>query len=415
MRPDVLFLRDSDGDGEADERRVLFTGFATSGSTQLRVSHPTLSIDNWIYLTSGLTGGNVVCPAAPDRPAVVLHRTDFRFRPDRDSWEAADGGSQFGLTFDDFGRRFICYNRVQVQHVVIASRTLRRNPYLAFSETVQDCPADLVPEPLKGHGAAARLFPISRNITTADSHAGTFTAACGVTVFRGTGLPEAYRGGVFSCDPTGNLVHFDRLEPRGATFSARRAREGVEFLASRDNWFRPVFLGQGPDGALYVCDMYRKTIEHPDYLPEEVRKRTDFESGKNMGRIWRVIRDDARPEEMRRRRQTDLARKSVSQLCDVLRDPDGWWRDTAHRLLLKRHDPAAIGPLRSIATDRQSPPFAVVHAIRLLEALDAVSDDLLRRTLRHGAAPVREQALQLAEPRLAAEPGWLEDVLRCTG
>ena len=259
-------------------------------------------------------------PAAPDRPAVVLHRTDFRFRPDRDSWEAADGGSQFGLTFDDFGRRFICYNRVQVQHVVIASRTLRRNPYLAFSETVQDCPADLVPEPLKGHGAAARLFPISRNVTTADSHAGTFTAACGVTVFRGTGLPEAYRGGVFSCDPTGNLVHFDRLEPRGATFSARRAREGVEFLASRDNWFRPVFLAQGPDGALYVCDMYRKTIEHPDYLPDEVRKRTDFESGKTMGRIWRVIRDDARPEEMRRRRQTDLARKSVSQLCDVLRD-----------------------------------------------------------------------------------------------
>jgi putative membrane-bound dehydrogenase-like protein len=413
--PDVLFLRDTDGDSEADERRVLFTGFATSGSTQLRVSHPTLSIDNWIYLTSGLTGGNVVCPAAPDRPAVVLRRTDFRFRPDRDSWEAADGGSQFGLTFDDFGRRFICYNRVQVQHVVMASRMLRRNPYLAFSETVQDCPADLVPEPLKGHGAAARLFPISRNITTADSHAGTFTAACGVTVFRGTGLPVAYRGGAFSCDPTGNLVHFDRLEPRGVTFSARPASEGVEFLASRDNWFRPVFLGQGPDGALYVCDMYRKTIEHPDYLPEEVRKRTDFESGKNMGRIWRVIRSDARPEEMRRLRQPDLASKSVSQLCDVLRDRDGWWRDTAHRLLLKGHDSAAIGPLRSIAADRQSPPFAVVHALRLLEALDAVSDDLLRRTLRHGAAPVREQALQLTEPRLAAEPGWLEDVLRCTG
>jgi putative membrane-bound dehydrogenase-like protein len=409
--PDVLFLRDTDGDGKADERRVLFTGFATSGSTQLRVSHPTLAIDNWIYLTSGLTGGNVVSPAAPARPAVELRRTDFRFQPGRDSWEAADGGAQFGLTFDDFGRRFICYNRVQVQHVVIASKTLRRNPHLAFSETIQDCPSDLVPEPLKGHGAAARLYPISRNITTADSHAGTFTAACGVTVSRGTGLPPAYRGGVFSCDPTGNLVHFDRLEPRGATFSASPARRGIEFLASSDNWFRPVFLAHGPEGGLYVCDMYRKTIEHPDYLPVEIRKRTDFESGKMMGRIWRVIRNDARPEELRPLRRVDLAGKSIPQLCAVLRDPDGWWRDTAHRLLLERRDRDAVGPLRSIVADPQAPPVAVVHALRLLEALDAIPDELLRRTLGHPAVPVREHALQLTEPRLAAGPSWLVDVL----
>jgi hypothetical protein len=170
-----------------------------------------------------------------------------------------------------------------VQHVVIPSAALRRNPHLASSETVQDCPAEMAPEPLKGHGPAARLYPISRNVTTADSHAGTFTAACGVTVFRGTGLPDAYRGGVFSCDPTGNLVHFDRLEPAGATFTARPARPGVEFLASTDNWFRPVGLAHGPDGAVYVCDMYRRIIEHPDYLPVEVRKRTDFEGARRWG------------------------------------------------------------------------------------------------------------------------------------
>jgi putative membrane-bound dehydrogenase-like protein len=413
--PDVLFFRDRDGDGVADERRVLFTGFSTSGSTQLRVSHPTLSVDNWIYLTSGLEGGKVVSPAAPGRAPVELGRTDFRFRPDGDNGEAADGGAQYGLTFDDFGRRFICYNRVQVQHVVIASRTLRRNPYLAFSETVQNCPAEMVPEPLKGHGAAARLFPISRNITTADSHAGTFTAACGVTVYRGTGLPESYRGGVFSCDPTGNLVHFDRLEPRGATFTARRARDGVEFLASRDNWFRPVFLAHGPDGALYIVDMYRKTIEHPDYLPVEIRKRTDFDSGKTMGRIWRVVRDDAPQGELRRLRQVNLGDQSTARLCEVLRHPDGWWRDTAHRLLLERRERAAVAPLRSIGVDPEASPAAVVCALRLLEALDALPDDLVRQSLRHPAAPVREHSLQLIEPRLAGEPGWLVDVLPCAG
>ena len=413
--PDVLFLCDTDGDGKADQRRVLFTGFATTGSTQLRVSHPTLSVDNWIYLTSGLSGGSVVSPGATGRPAVVLKRTDFRFRPDGDSWEAADGGAQFGLTFDDFGRRFICYNRVQVQHVVIASKTLKRNPHLAFSQTVENCPAEMAPEPLKGHGTAARLFPISRNVTTADSHAGTFTAACAVTVFRGTGLPPAYRGGAFSCDPTGNLVHFDRLDPQGVTFSARREHRGVEFLASTDNWFRPVFLADGPDGALYVCDMYRKTIEHPDYLSVEIRKRTDFESGKTMGRIWRVVRNDAQPDEMRRRRRADSGGMSTSVLCEQLGNPDGWWCDTAHRLLLERRDRAAVGPLRLIAAGPRSAPVAVVHALRLLEALDALTDDLLRSALGHLAAPVRESALQLVEGRLARDQSWLADVLSLAG
>jgi putative membrane-bound dehydrogenase-like protein len=409
--PDVFFLRDSDGDGKADERRVLFTGFATTGSTQLRVSHPTLSVDNWVYLTSGLSGGAVVSPAVPDRPAVVLKRTDFRFRPDGDAWEADDGGAQFGLTFDDFGRRFICYNRVQVQHVVISSKVLRRNPHLAFTATVQDCPAEMVADLLKSRGAGARLFPISSNVTTADSHAGTFTAACAVTVFRGTGLPDSYRGQVFSCDPTGNLIHVDRLEPRGATFAAHRVHDGVEFLATSDSWCRPVFLAHGPDGALYFCDMYRKTIEHPDYLPVEIRKHTDFDSGKTMGRIWRVVRDDAKADDLQRLRRVDLSVASTPQLCDTLRNPDGWWRDAAHRLLLERRDRAAVEPLRALAADPQSSPATVIHAIRLLEALDALTDELLRTAVAHRAAPVREQALQLIEPRLAGSPGWLSRVL----
>jgi putative membrane-bound dehydrogenase-like protein len=413
--PDVLYLRDTDGDGKADTRAVLFSGFATSGSTQLRVSHPTLSTDNWVYLTSGLTGGKVTSPSAPDRPPVELKRTDFRFRPDGDAWEAADGGSQFGLTFDDFGRQFICYNRVQVQHVVISSKTLTRNPHLAFSDTVQNCPADLLPEPLKGHGAAARLYPISRNITTADSHAGTFTAACAVTVFRGTGLPREYRGCVFSCDPTGNLVHVDRLEPNGATFSARRLRQGGEFLASTDNWFRPVFLAHGPDGALYVCDMYRKTIEHPEYLPVEIRKHTDFDSGKTMGRIWRVVRDDMTGGDARRLRQVHLASEPTEQLCETLRNPDGWWRDTAHRLLLERRDPEAVEPLRKLARDPTAPAATVVHAIRLLEALGALSDEEVRRALLHPSAPVREVGLQLVESRADGASSWLADVVRCVG
>ncbi len=411
--PDILYLKDLDGDGKADERTVLFTGFSTAGSTQLRVSHPTLSPDNWVYVTSGLTGGKVVSPRHPDRPAVELKRTDFRFRPDGETWEAAEGGSQFGLSFDDFGRRFICYNRVQVQHVVISSRVLRRNPHLAFSETVQNCPVSMVNEPLRGHGAAARLYPISRNVTTADSHAGTFTAACGVTIFRGLGLPKHYLGGAFSCDPTGNLVHFDLLDSRGASFLAHRWPARAEFLASTDNWFRPVFLAFGPDESLYIADMYRKTIEHPDYLPVEIRKRTDFEAGKTMGRIWRVVAADVDSDFVKKQRKANLGEASTLRLCEVLNNHNGYWRDTAHRLLLERRDPKAVEPLADLAGSANTTPETVVLALRLLASLDALSDDLLRLCLVHRLATVRENALQLVEPRLVHEPHWLEHVLPC--
>ncbi|HEV7868640.1 MAG TPA: PVC-type heme-binding CxxCH protein, partial [Chthoniobacteraceae bacterium] len=325
--PDLLFLKDTDGDGRADERQVVLTGFDTKGSTQLRVNAPMLGPDGWIWLASGLSGGRITNPAHPEFGALDL-KTDLRFEPHTGRFEAVDGRSQYGHSFDDFGRRFICMNRVQVQHVVLSSRDLRRNPHLAFSETVQDCP-ELIPNRLmRSTGGAARLYPISANVTTADSHAGTFSAACAVTIWRGGALPAPFNGAAFSCDPTGNLVHVDRLVPKGATFSAEPLIEGREFLASRDDWFRPVFLASGPDGALYVCDMYRQVIEHPDYLPEEVRKRTKFESGKDLGRIWRIRAKNA-PSRPPRRNVFDDDRELAAQLASG----SGWERDTALRVL----------------------------------------------------------------------------------
>jgi putative membrane-bound dehydrogenase-like protein len=290
--PDVLFLKDNNGDGVADERRVLLTGFATTGSTQLRVNAPTLGPDGWIYLAAGLSGGTVTCPEHPERPPLKM-TSDVRFHPKTLQVELVDGKSQYGMSFDLAGNRFICMNRVPVQHVVLKSEWLRRNPRLAFSETVQDCNDRDAFNGMTGGHDGVRLFPISANITTADGHAGSFSAACGIKVWQGKSLltPECLNV-VLSCDPTGNLVHADRLIRKGATFVAKPAYRERELLASRDDWFRPVFLARGPEGALYVADMYRKVIEHPDYLPEEVRKHTDFETGKDLGRIWRVRADE---------------------------------------------------------------------------------------------------------------------------
>ncbi|NOS70896.1 MAG: c-type cytochrome [Verrucomicrobia bacterium] len=336
--PDVLFLKDTDGDGRADERVVLLTGFDTNSTTQLRVSHPTLGPDGWIYLTSGLTrASKITSPKHPERPAVEIG-ADARFNPFTLEIEPVGGRGQFGQTFDDAGNRLQCMNRVHIQHTVIAPRYVARNPNYALAETVQNVPEAMVTDLIGGanQNFAARLYPISDNLTTADSHVGTFTAACAVHIYRGDALPAEYRGDAFACDPTANLVHRDKLTQVGPTFASRMANEGREFLASPDNWFRPVFLATGPDGALYVCDMYRKTIEHPEYLPVEVRKRTDFTSGRDMGRIWRVTGKNTK-------RQTPntkpLARASTRELIHALGHQNAWHRETAQRLLIQRQVP----------------------------------------------------------------------------
>ena len=392
--PDVLFLRDTDGDGRADERRVLLTGFDTKGSTQLRVNCPTLGPDGWIWLAAGLSGGSITSPEHPERAPLKM-TSDVRFHPDTLEVENADGRSQYGMSFDGFGRRFICMNRLPVQHVVLSSKWLARNPHLAFSDTVQDCSERLVRTGLKGGGDGVRLFPISANLTTADSHAGSFSAACGIHIWQGEALDLRYRGCAFSCDPTGNLVHVDRLTLQHATFSAKPLFPDREFLASRDDWFRPVFLAPAPDGGLYIADMYRKVVEHPDYLPEEVRKRTDFEAGKNLGRIWRVsLKVPLKIPIVR-----DLAGASVPELVKAMNSQTGWGKATAVRLLLERRAPGTAEELAASLT-RTASSDTQYRRVRLLDALGAVKDAELAGFLQARDIGIKRAGLELAPGRV---------------
>ncbi|MDQ6632646.1 MAG: HEAT repeat domain-containing protein, partial [Verrucomicrobiota bacterium] len=397
--PNLYYFKDTDGDGKADVKKIVFKGFQDLSTTQLRVSHPILNIDNWIYLTSGLTAAKVSSPEYPNHPVVFCNRTDFRFKPDTDEFEETSGTAQFGQTFDNFGHKFICSNRNHNQHVVMQSRYLKRNPNLSFTELVQDTP---------DHGAACKLFPLSHNITTAASHTGFFTSACGVTIYEGTAMPEKYRGNFFTCEPAGNLVHHDVLKPSGDTFVASRAYEDREFIASPDNWFRPVNLAVGPDGALYVCDMYRKTIEHPEYLPEEMRKTTDFTSGKDNGRIYRI---SAANEGIKKVRTPNLDKASIETLCVYLNDPNSWWSMTAHRLLIEKKNPAAIPILKEFCKNGKSPE-ARVHALRILESFGALDEKEIKNALADKNENVREQGILLAEPHLAQSPELTKAVLK---
>jgi putative membrane-bound dehydrogenase-like protein len=401
--PDVLFLRDTDGDGRADERRVLLTGFDTKGSTQLRVNAPTLGPDGWIYLAAGLRGGTITCPEHPERPALKM-TSDVRFHPDSLEVENADGRSQYGMSFDDYGRRFICMNRVPVQQVVLSSKWLARNPRLAFTETVQDCSERTVKTGLRGGGDGVRLFPISKNITTADSHAGSFSAACGIFIWRDGALPDDFRDQAFTCDPTANLVHLDKLTP-GIAVSAAPMFHDKEFLASSDDWFRPVFLACGPEGALTIADMMRKVIEHPEYLPEEVRKRTDFDSGKALGRIWRVWKPESDSA-----RAKAFGSETAAELVARMDTRNGWEMETAIRLLIERRPAGTVEALRS-ALDSPGSSGVQFKRLRALAVLGPIDDEFLERMLRKSDEGIHTAALWLAAERGALPPKLQEAVI----
>jgi putative membrane-bound dehydrogenase-like protein len=403
--PDIYYFKDTNGDGVADIRRVVLTGFSTSRTAQVRVSHPTLGLDGRIYLTSGLNSGKITSPEHPERPPVEFTASDSRFDPDSLIFETTGGRGQFGLTIDDFGRRFISENRHPIMEVMLEPWHLRRNQSLAFSETIQE---------VSTSGYEAKVFPISHTSVTAAyipslmgmPHAGTFTSACGLVAFGGSGLGQGYDGSIFVCEPAQNLVQRQVLRDEGASFRSAPATAGREFLASADQRFRPVFCANGPDGALYVADMHRKEIDHPEYFPPEMRTKLDFEADKEKGRIYRI--GAAAPQAAQPMPQT------TAQLWERLDSSEKWQRDTAHRLLLERRDLSATAILERISRDGRL-PAARVHALWLLWSFKALSDETLGQALHDPESGVRENALKLASELPSISPGLLDSALGLAG
>lgn len=386
----VAFLADTDGDGRADRHETWFTGFAED-NTQLRANHPRLGPDGLVYVANGLRGGAVRAAdprwvrAGDSLEPLPLAGRDFRFDPRGGGFDAVSGHGQFGLTFDDWGTRFVCSNRHPCRQVILEDHDVRRNPSFAVADVVHD----VVP-------AATAIHPLSRGWTTSPLHAGQFTAACGVTVFRGDGLPPEYAGDVFTCDPTGNLVH--RTMPRGDGV-ALAAADGPtrEFLASGDEWFRPVSLATGPDGCLYVVDMCRGVIEHPDFMPDEMRTAADLRAGDDRGRIYRVTASARRSRPAPR-----LSTATTAELVACLEHANGWHRDTAARLLVERADATAVAPLTRMAQSGR-PPAARVLALKLLAGLGLLPDATIRTAIDDAHPRMRQAAISLSGQRLAAD------------
>ncbi len=396
--PDVLYAEDTKRDGKADVVTKLYSGFGVD-NYQARVNSLCYGLDGWVYGSCGLFGGRIKSHRTGKE--FVLGDRDFRIKPDTGEIEAATGRTQQGRARDDWDDWFGCDNSDFCRHYILSDHYLRRNPHVLPPALAAHVPADAEADRLYLARPEIQLFKLS-------GPPGRATAACGLGVYRDDLLGKDLTGNVFTCEPVNLVVHRLQLSPKGYTFAGRRPADEArsEFLASTDNWFRPVQMRTGPDGAVWVVDMYRYVIEHPRWIPPEDLAKLDVRAGSTMGRIYRV-----RPADKPLRPVARLDALDAAGLVAALDTPNGTVRDLAGQMLLWRDDTSAAPALEKLL--RESPrPEARLQALCVLDGLGKLTPPLVLRGLRDRHPGVRRQAVRLAEPFLGRAPALEEPLAR---
>lgn len=394
--PDILFLRDTNGDGKADERTVLLSGLQ-EGNQQLRANGLRWGLDNWVYLAigghHGKYGVNTRLKSTRTGKEITVGSRDFRFRPDTGELEPQSGPTQFGRNRDNWGRWFGTQNANPLWHYVLPDHYLQRNPHFGAAQTLVQLLTPSSP-PVSPASVPEKRFH-------SFAQAGHFTSACSGMIYRDRQLFPAAETHAFVCEPFHNLIQHVRLADSGVSFTANRATgEGeFDFFASEDRWCRPVMVREGPDGALWIADMYRYMIEHPDWLPKEGKAELlpHYRAGDDRGRLYRVSRATMSPF-----RPVRFDTMSTPELVAALNSGNGWQRDKVQQLLLWRGDKTAVTPLRELA-ERNTNPLARLHALCTLDGLGELPPAMVVRALGDPHAGVRENALRLAETHFTPE------------
>jgi putative membrane-bound dehydrogenase-like protein len=403
--PDVWYFKDIDGDGRADVRRKVYTGFGDHNRDGLMNTF-TWTLDNRIEIATSSSGGEVFRLAEDGAvPKGTQGRSirgrNMAFEPRTLEFELTSGALQHGMTFDDWGHKFLCGNSNPIQQVMYEDRYLSRSPYVVAPPARIDiveggAKADVFRispvEPWRVARTKMRVSGAIRgSIEGGGTPAGYFTSGSGVTLYRGTALPKDAYNTAFIGEVAGNLVHRRRLVENGLEFLARPIDDHKEFLASTDNWFRPAQFANAPDGALYLADVYREVVENPFSIPDDIKKHLDLTSGIDRGRLYRIVGEGFKQPKLPK-----LSKATTAELVDLLEHPNAWHRSTASRLLYERRDEAAIEPLRKMALSGTN-PIGQMQAMYALDGLGKLDEAIVLKGLEHKHPRVREHAVRLSE------------------
>ncbi|MCA9178049.1 MAG: neutral/alkaline non-lysosomal ceramidase N-terminal domain-containing protein [Planctomycetales bacterium] len=417
--PDILWARDTDNDGKADQVETLFSGFEERNA-QARVNSLRWGLDQWLHGSCGLFGGEI--HSHRTGKTASLASRDFRLLPDTGAIEAAAGRTQQGRCRNDWGDWFGCSNGTLLMHYASNEHYASRNPLVSLAS----------PASLQLTAGANSLIPPAQLVQfELTGQPGKATSACGLGMLRDTCWPDDYPGSALVCEPVHQSVHRIALRRDGHGYAGDRGRheEAREFLSSSDRWFRPVQVRIGPDGAVWVVDMYRFVIEHSRWIPQAMLAELDVLAGRQRGRIYRIAPRGQTANSWR------VSDSQPDQMLEMLLSPNGELRDLAHQWIA--WEPTRLSPeLRERFRESlgKAGPEIQIQGISLLAQLPQLDPSATRQwllglleskhpeVLRHvvrncepwldgdpAAASLREAIMQLAthaDPKVRRQVAW---------
>lgn len=379
--PHLWYCADENGDLKADSKVAVASDyFLREDNPELGPNTPMWALDNWIYHAA--------------------YTARLRFEKGTFRREGDFERGQWGLTQDDVGRLFYNINHDQLRGDLVPAHYFLRNPAAAGRSGV-DMPIatdqtifPIRPTPDVNDGGKPGLLNANGSIMK-------FTASCGPVIYRGDAYPADALGNAFVCEPAANLIKRNLLKEAGLLVQARHAYPDREWLASTDGWFRPVNAVNAPDGTIHVVDMYKGIVLYKKFMSDHMKKQVEKVSDPEgpLGRIWRIA-----PEAPYKPVQPKLSAATTAQLVETLSHPNGWWRDTAQRLLVERADGTAVPALKALATGKGN-RLARLHALWTLEGVGGLDEATLLAMLKDPDRKLRGAAVRLSEPFLRAKQG----------
>lgn len=379
--PKLWYCRDTNGDGKADEKIEIAGDFGwvnnplhpELGNPEQAANSLLWAFDNWIY---------------------AAHYTrKFRFEGGKFSTGFTTFRGQWGLTQDNDGHLYYNSNQDPLRVDILPSSYTGRNPnYEPCGGTNIQVYTDQLVWPIRVNPGVNRGY--RDGILRENGHLKEFTAACSPHIYRGGAFGAEFEGNAFICEPAGNLIKREIIITKNGTLSCKEAYDQREFVASTDERFRPVNLTTGPDGALYVTDLYRGVLQHRESFTTYLRSYSEqrgLDKPLHLGRLWRIA-----PESVKPFAKLDLKKETSARLVEHLAGDNSWWRETAQRLLVERGDANVAPTLKALVASSQT-DMGKLHALWTLDGLHQIDEATVMNALADKSSRVRATAIRLCE------------------